>query len=35
MPELYAQLPGVLDVGRLESNELPGKAQGLQALLER
>ena len=35
LPELYAQLPALLQIGQLESDELIGKAQQLRALAEQ
>ncbi len=35
LPELYARLPGLFEIGRLESDELVGKAQDLRELLDR
>ncbi len=33
LPELYARLPGLFEIGRLESDELVGKARDLRELL--
>jgi hypothetical protein len=35
LPELYARLPPLFEIGRLESDELVGKAAELQRLLEK
>jgi hypothetical protein len=35
LPELYAQLPHVLEISRLESDELVAKADYLGSLLDR
>lgn len=35
LPELYAQLPGLFEIGRLESRELEGKAVDLRGLVHR
>ena len=34
LPDVYAQLPGILEIGRLESDELVTKAQFVSQLLE-
>ena len=34
LPELYARLPGLFEIGRLESDELAGKARDLRDLLD-
>jgi hypothetical protein len=34
LPDVYAQLPGILEIGRLESDELVTKAQVVSRLLE-
>lgn len=34
LPELYAQLPGLFEIGRFESNEIMHKGEALQRLLD-